>query len=95
MKTAFLIFVLCFTASIAFASDKSVNGYWRDSDRDGVKDTYVQPYHRSGQNSNPYDNYSTKGNSNPYTGQPGTVEPKPNPYYQEQPYSNPYKSNYR
>jgi hypothetical protein len=41
--------------------------------------TYVQGYHRSAPDSNPYNNYSTHGNVNPYTGQAGTV----NPYQQQ------------
>lgn len=33
--------------------------------------TYVQPYYRSNSNSVKYDNYSSKGNYNPYTGKKG------------------------
>jgi hypothetical protein len=70
----------------AFAGDVYVHGYTR---RDG---TYVQGYHRTTPDSNPYNNYSTKGNVNPWTGKPGTVDPNsssnsgyprstnPNPY---------------
>lgn len=58
----------------AFA-DVYVNGYYRKNG------TYVQPHHRSASDSTPWNNYSTKGNSNPYTGQQGTVDPcKQNPY---------------
>jgi hypothetical protein len=32
---------------------------------------------RSSPNSTTLDNYSTKGNVNPYTGQPGTKDPEP------------------
>lgn len=46
-----------------------VDGYFK---KDG---TYVAPHYRSSPNSTPRDNYSTKGNTNPYTGQAGTVEP--------------------
>lgn len=42
--------------------------------------TYVAPYYRSSPNSTPLDNYSTKGNINPYTGQAGTKNPYPDPY---------------
>ena len=35
--------------------------------------TYVQPYYRSNSNSKKYDNYSSKGNSNPYTGKKGYI----------------------
>ncbi len=47
-----------------------VNGYFR---KDG---TYVQPYYRSSPNDTTDDNYSTKGNYNPYTGERGTVTRK-------------------
>lgn len=35
--------------------------------------TYVQPHERSAPNQNYFDNYSSKGNVNPHTGQQGTV----------------------
>jgi hypothetical protein len=37
--------------------------------------TYVAPHYRSAPDGNPYNNYSTRGNINPYTGQPGTKNP--------------------
>lgn len=44
--------------------------------------TYVAPSWRTKPNSTRLDNYSTKGNVNPYTGRAGTVEPYklPNSY---------------
>lgn len=47
----------------------SVRGHVR---KDG---TYVQPHQATNRNSTKLDNYSTKGNVNPYTGKPGTVDP--------------------
>lgn len=44
---------------------------------------YVQGYHRTAPDSNPYNNYSTQGNVNPYTGQAGTVNPYQQPSYQQ------------
>lgn len=42
--------------------------------------TFVQGHVRSAPNDTRTDNYSTQGNSNPYTGQQGTVSPyNPNP----------------
>lgn len=41
--------------------------------------TYVQGHVRSSPNSTASDNYSTRGNVNPYTGQAGTVH-NPNPW---------------
>lgn len=59
------LMMLATTAS----ADQSVRGYTR---RDG---TYVQPHMRTTPNATPFDNYSTRGNVNPYTGQPGTKDP--------------------
>lgn len=52
------------------------SGYFR---KDG---TYVAPYNRSSPNSTNHDNYSTHGNTNPYTGSSGTRAPdySPNAY---------------
>jgi hypothetical protein len=71
MVLAFILF-----GSVAFAEDVQVKGYWRDTNRDGVKDTYVEPYHRTSPNNSLTDNYSSKGNQNPYTGTYGTKEPE-------------------
>ncbi|WP_428671967.1 hypothetical protein [Reyranella sp.] len=38
--------------------------------------TYVQPHRQTNPNGTQYDNYSTKGNYNPYTGATGTKTPK-------------------
>jgi hypothetical protein len=48
----------------------SVKGYYR---KDG---TYVAPHHRTSPDSSTSNNWSTKGNMNPYTGKEGTVDPK-------------------
>ena len=37
--------------------------------------TYVAPHYRSAPDSNPNNNWSTRGNVNPYTGQVGTKSP--------------------
>ncbi|MDP1769708.1 MAG: hypothetical protein Q8L74_13035 [Nitrospirota bacterium] len=37
--------------------------------------THVQPHHRTAPNSTQRDNFSSKGNVNPYTGKAGTKEP--------------------
>lgn len=68
MKKLILLAILALVSTTVFA-DEHVPGYFR---KDG---TYVSPYHRTVPNDTPYDNYSTKGNTNPYTGQPGTVNP--------------------
>lgn len=68
-------FALAATAALfggsAFA-DTFVNGYYRQNG------TYVQPHYRSSPNNSVYDNYSTRGNVNPYTGRAGTVDVTPN-----------------
>ncbi|MCE5312991.1 MAG: hypothetical protein LLF86_07555, partial [Nitrospiraceae bacterium] len=68
--------MLTLVAPVAlFAADQQVSGHWRDTNRDGVKDTFVQPYHRTEANDTKFDNYSTKGNANPFTGERGTADP--------------------
>lgn len=54
--------------------------------RDG---TFVQGHMQTNPDSNPFNNWSAQGNTNPYTGQAGTVNPyqQPQPIYQvPQPY---------
>ena len=51
---------------------KYVDGYTK---KDG---TQVQGHYKTESNSSKQDNYSTKGNTNPYTGKKGTVDPYDN-----------------
>lgn len=53
----------------SYGGDHVVSGYTRSNG------THVQSYHATNRNSTKLDNYSTKGNVNPYTGQPGTKNP--------------------
>ena len=53
----------------AAAKDVYVRGYTR---KDG---TYVRPHYRSAPDGTTTNNFSTKGNINPYTGKPGTKDP--------------------
>ncbi len=72
MKTLILALAILAVSAVATAQqDQSVNGYYRSNG------TYVQPYHRSAPDNTRTDNYSTRGNVNPYTGAAGTQ----NPYY--------------
>ena len=57
-----------------------VNGYRKSNDK------YVQGYYRTSVNNTVRDNYSTKGNVNPYTNKRGTRT-----YY----FSNNYQKTYR
>lgn len=65
MKTIIAIALTAAFATPAMA-DQYVKGYVKS---DG---TYVEPHYRSAPNNVQYDNYSTKGNSNPYTGERGS-----------------------
>jgi hypothetical protein len=38
--------------------------------------TYVEPYRQTNPNGAQYDNYGTRGNTNPYSGQQGHKTPK-------------------
>lgn len=64
----YLLALLLITSTTANAQ-QHVDGYMR---KDGV---YVQPHYRSANDGNPYNNYSTQGNYNPYSGKTGTVDP--------------------
>jgi hypothetical protein len=44
-----------------------VKGYYKKNG------TYVQPHYRTAPNSTKNDNFSTEGNTNPYTGKPGWI----------------------
>jgi len=57
----FGLFCLCSTQA-----QKYVNGYTKSNG------TYVEGYYKSEKNNTNHDNYSTKGNQNPYTGKEGT-----------------------
>ncbi len=57
------------------SSDVYVKAYYR---ADG---TYVKGHYRSAPNSTNRDNFSTRGNVNPYTGKSGTVDPDNKTYY--------------
>jgi hypothetical protein len=65
-----LLFTLLVSFSVPIFADKSVRGHTRKNG------TVVQPHSRSNGNRTQNDNYSTKGNSNPYTGKSGTKTPK-------------------
>jgi hypothetical protein len=99
LRTVLLGFAvgLCLFSAAAAQSDHYVNGYYRS---DG---TYVSPHYQTNPNSTRDDNYSTRGNVNPYTGQPGT-KPRDEdfgaparsyqPAYGAPAYGSPYSSSY-
>lgn len=63
---AILIGTIGFATVSNVDAAQRVRGYYRKNG------TYVQPYFRSDRNSSKWDNYSTKGNINPFTGKRGT-----------------------
>lgn len=65
MKRLFC-FLALFALTVGLSAAVSVKGYYR---KDG---TYVAPHYRSSPNGTKADNYSTKGNVNPYTNKEGT-----------------------
>ena len=69
-----IVLLLMLSVGSSVLADQYVRGYYRSNG------TYVNGYHRTSPNSTRLDNYSTRGNVNPYTGQRG--------------YKDPYKSNY-
>lgn len=64
-----LIFLAALVTSGLAMAQTYVPGYIKS---DG---TYVQGHYKSAPNDTKIDNYSTKGNYNPYTGKAGTVDP--------------------
>ena len=65
-KILFLLVLTSLIIPVVEARDVRVNGGYRS---DG---TYAQPHYRTSPNSTQSDNWGTKGNTNPYTGAPGT-----------------------
>lgn len=66
---ALLIGILSFSAS-AEARTTRVRGYYKPS-----TGRYVAPHYKTTPNRSKFDNFSTKGNFNPYTGKKGTANP--------------------
>lgn len=66
-KLLYILLLLCF--ALPSYSAQRVNGYMRSNG------TYVAPHYRSTSDSYKFNNYSTKGNVNPYTGKKGYTTP--------------------
>lgn len=90
-KSVFAVLMAVFLAiPILVFAQVNVRGHWRDTDHDGVKDTYVQPHQRTYPDQSRTDNYGYPGNWNPNTGRqtPSRNSPRelyptnPNPYEQ-------------
>ena len=65
-KIILLILLSVFIIPAANARDVRVDGYYKSNG------TYVEPHYRTSPNHTQSDNWGTKGNSNPWTGQSGT-----------------------
>jgi hypothetical protein len=65
----FITLLFALLISFSLFADTYVKGYYRKNG------TYVQPHYRSTANGTKSDNWSTKGNVNPYTGKKGTKNP--------------------
>jgi hypothetical protein len=63
---AFVYITISTLFTLPSFADTHVRGYFRKNG------TYVAPHYRSSPNSTKLDNWSTKGNINPYTGKVGT-----------------------
>jgi len=64
--TACLLFVTPLISNNAEAASR-VKGYTKKNG------TYVQPHYKTSPDKSKFNNFSTKGNYNPYTGKKGTV----------------------
>lgn len=82
LSLAFILTIL--SVSPVFADHTYVNGYYKSNG------TYVKGYNKTSPNSTKFDNFSTKGNINPYTSKSGTVNPYTN--YNSSFNSKPYKT---
>jgi hypothetical protein len=89
MKKLLLFLLITLAASPLFARSRGGSRSGRSSSSKSSKaarpvkvkgytkknGTYVAPHVRTSPNKTKMDNYSTKGNVNPVTGKPGTVDP--------------------
>ena len=79
--------ILLCASAFAEGSHRS-RGYYRDSDGDGYKETYVAPHRSTNPDSSPRNNYNYPGNFNPNS---GTITPgNPDNYERSHKQKNPY-----
>lgn len=70
MKKLLVFIVLALATTFALGRDVAVRGHVTK------KGKYVAPSHRTSPDHTQRNNYSAKGNVNPYTGKKGTKKPK-------------------
>lgn len=94
MKIVAILLVIVLALPVLALGGERVRGHWKNTNRDGIKDTWVNPYERTSPNSLRNDNYSYPGNYNPNTGRITPPSSSPKELYQFNP--NPYerKKNY-
>lgn len=68
--TTALIALALSASPLSLAASHSTKGYTKKNG------TYVAPHHATNPNKTERDNYSAKGNVNPYTGKQGNKTPK-------------------
>ena len=65
----FNILLIAMMFSVTAFADTYGRGHYRENG------SYVQPHYRTNSNNTRLDNYSTRGNVNPYNGRVGTKDP--------------------
>ena len=70
MKKIFLILLIVFVSFVTFGQDVYVEGYFKSNG------TYVAPHYRSRPDNSFQNNYSSFGNTNPYTNKKGSKREK-------------------
>lgn len=76
MRKLILSLIILFSVtSFALVNVESVDAAQRVKGYTKKNGTYVAPHYKSSPNKSKFDNYSTKGNINPFTGKKGTVNP--------------------
>jgi hypothetical protein len=65
MKKAIIIALLLLFITPSLSHAVRVKGHWKDTNHDGLKDTWIEPYERTSPNKSRIDNYNYPGNYNP------------------------------
>lgn len=84
MTRGFLAFAFIIAVTQTALAADFVGGYMKKNG------TYVAPHYKTSADSSKFNNYSTKGNTNPFTGSKGYV----NPYAVKPAYNNSYAPTY-
>lgn len=74
-KILFSLITLILIVSFSLVSVPSAEALQRVRGYTKKNGTYVAPHYKSSPNKSKFDNYSTKGNINPFNGKKGTVNP--------------------